>query len=410
MTLFIIACATAIIVSFVCSVLEATLLSLDDVHLEGKRKEGHRYAEVWQNMRKRIDRPIAAILILNTVAHTGGATVAGSAFDEIFGDEWIWLFSVIFTVVVLVGTEIIPKVLGVSYAERLAPVAAPLLTFMTMALTPVIAMTEWLSRPFKREGGKRRMSLADLRTMADMARNERLIGPEEGNIIINATKLRQMTVESVMVPRDRMVLFDARQSNIANFETAATSLHTRYPVTQDGTVERITGYVNFKEIVAMMPSRREAQIQPFIRPLSRLAATANLNEALKSILGRREHMALVEDADHRVVGLVTLEDLMEEIIGNMPDEFDRLSEEIIEVADRRWKIGGGAPLADVAKQTGLPQPSAADAKLPLCDWLQRLQGREPRVGDIVREGGGVFTVIQTRRRKAHRVLVETAGP
>lgn len=125
MTLFIIACATAIIVFFVCSVLEATLLSLDNVHLEGKRKEGHRYAEVWQNMRKRIDRPIAAILILNTVAHTGGATVAGGAFDEIFGDEWLWLFSEIFTIVVLVGTEFIPKVIGVSYVERLAPIAAP---------------------------------------------------------------------------------------------------------------------------------------------------------------------------------------------------------------------------------------------------------------------------------------------
>ncbi|HSH14960.1 MAG TPA: hemolysin family protein [Verrucomicrobiae bacterium] len=405
MIIFLIACATAVIVSFVCSVLEATLLSLDDVHLEGKRKEGHRYAEVWQNMRKRIDRPIAAILILNTVAHTGGATVAGSAFDEIFGDEWIWLFSVIFTIVVLVGTEIIPKVIGVSYAERLAPMAAPFLSFMTLVLTPIIAVTEWLARPFKRKGGKRRMSISDLRTMADMARHERLISPEEGDIIINATKLRHSTVESVMVPRDRMMLFDARQPNIANFETAASSLHTRYPVSQDGTVEGITGYVNFKEIVAMMPSRREAQIQPFIRPLSRLAAGASLNEALKSLLGRREHMALVEDGEHRIVGLVTLEDLMEEIVGDLTDEFDHLSDEIIEVADRRWKVGGGARLADVLRQTGV-HLSAADLSITLCDWLQQRQGREPRVGDSVKEGTVQFTVIQTRRRKANRVLVE----
>jgi putative hemolysin len=405
MIIFIIACATAVIVSFICSVLEATLLSLDDVHLEGKRKEGHRYAEVWQNMRKRIDRPIAAILILNTVAHTGGATVAGSAFDDIFGDEWIWLFSVIFTIVVLVGTEIIPKVIGVSYAERLAPMAAPFLSLMTLVLTPIITVTEWLARPFKRKGGKRRMSISDLRTMADMARHERLISPEEGNIIINATKLRHLTVDSVMVPRDRIMLFDARQPNIANFETAAASLHTRYPVSQDGTVEGITGYVNFKEIVAMMPSRREAQIQPFIRPLSRLAATATLNDALKSLLGRREHMALVEDEKHGIVGLVTLEDLMEEIVGDLTDEFDQLSDEIIEVADRRWKIGGGARLADVLRQTGV-NLSAADLSITLCDWLQQRQGREPRVGDSVKEGTVQFTVIQTRRRKANRVLVE----
>lgn len=405
MIIFIIACATAIIVSFLCSMLEATLLSLDDVHLEGKRKEGHRYAEVWQNMRKRIDRPIAAILILNTVAHTGGATVAGSAFDDIFGGDWIWLFSVIFTTVVLLGSELLPKVIGVSHAERLAPLAAPVLRFMTMALTPIIALTEWLFRPFKREGGKRRMSISDLRTMAEMARHQRLISPEEGNIIINTTKLRHSTVDSVMVPRERMMLFDACQSNIVNFETAATSLHTRYPVSQDGTIEGIAGYVNFKEIVAMMPSRQEAQIQPFIRPLSRLAATASLNDALKSLLGRREHMALVEDAQHRVVGLVTLEDLMEEIVGDLPDEFDHLPDEIIEVADRRWNIGGGARLSRVIEQTNLALgPNHLDALL--ADWLHQKVGREPRVGDTVKEGAALFTVIQTRRRKANRVLVE----
>jgi putative hemolysin len=405
MIILILACVTVVVVSFVCSLLEATLLSLDDIHLQTKRREGHRYAAIWHNLRQRIDRPIAAILILNTVAHTGGATVAGSAFDKTFGDEWIWAFSTVFTIVVLFGTEIIPKVIGVSYAERLAPVEAPFLSFITMALTPVIAVTEWVSRPFKQKGGERRLSIADLRTMADMARNDRLIGAEEERIIINATKLRQMTVDSVMVARDRIVFFDSREPNIANFETAAGSLHTRYPVSEDGTVEGIVGYVNFKEIVAMMPSRREAQIQPFIRPLARIPSTANLNEALKALLGRREHIALVEDEQKRTVGLVTLEDVLEEIVGDLTDEFDHLSEEILEVSPRRWKIGGGAQLGRVAEKTGVTlNPDERDAVLS--DWLERRVGRDPRVGDIVEEGNARFTVIQARRRKARRVLME----
>jgi CBS domain containing-hemolysin-like protein len=408
MSIFILACVTVMVVSFLCSLLEATLLSLSDIHLETKRREGHRYAAVWQHLRRRIDRPIAAILILNTVAHTGGATVAGSAFDEIYGDEWIWLFSIVFTIFVLFGTEIVPKVIGVSYAERLAPVQAPLLSFMTIALTPFIAVTEWVSRPFKREDGKRRLSIADLRTMADMARHDRVISAEEENIIINATKLRQMTVSAVMVPRERVVLFDARQPNISNFEVAASSLHTRYPVSRDGTVEGIVGYVNFKEIVAMMPSRREAQIQPFIRPLPRLAASASLNGALKSLLGHREHMALVENTDGSIVGLVTLEDVLEELVGDLTDEFDQLSEEIIEVAPRRWKIGGGARLRQVVQQTGLAL-TLNDPDILLSDWLQQRVGREPHVGDTVKEPAAHFTVIQTRRRKAHRVLVEPAA-
>jgi putative hemolysin len=406
MTIFIAACATALIVSFVCSLLEATLLSLDDIHLESKRREGSHYAAVWQNMKSRIDRPIAAILILNTVAHTGGATVAGSAFDEIWGDENILYFSILFTLAVLLGTEIIPKVIGVNFAERLAPGLAPVLSFMTLALTPVIALTEWVARPFKQKAGKRRMSLADLRTVTAMAKNERLIDAEEESIIINATKLRLITVAAVMVPRERMVFFDTRQPSLANFEIAASALHTRYPVSQDGTIEGISGYVNFKEVVAMMPSRREAQIEPFIRPLPRIPATANLNEALKSLLGKREHMALVEDDQHRTIGLLTLEDLLEEIIGDVTDEFDRHSEDILRVGARRWKIGGGAPLKEIMRQTTFRLDGSRDA-LTLSEWLHTQLGREPRVGDVIEHAGITFTVLQLRRHKVYRVLMET---
>jgi putative hemolysin len=405
MTIFIIACVTAVAVSFLCSLLEAILLSLDDIHLETKTREGRLYAKTWQKMKQSIDRPIAAILILNTVAHTGGATVAGSTFDEIWGDEWIWVFSIVFTLVILFGTEIIPKVIGVSHAQRLAPWLAPVLGFMTTALRPAIAVTERIARPFKRDKEKQRLSIADLRTMAGMARSARLIEAEQENIIINAVKLRQMTVAAVMVPRERIAFFDARQTNIVNFETAASSLHTRYPVTSDGTVDGIVGYANFKEIVAIAPSRREVQIQPFIRPLSRIRATATLNEALQTLLGRREHIALVEDEQHCIVGLVTLEDVLEEIVGDLTDEFDFVTGELLQVADRRWKIGGGASMAEVARNIGMSVPTEA-LQFSLSDWLKNRTGNEPKAGQVVTEGRFTFTVLQTRRRLVHRVLVE----
>ena len=405
MIVFIISCATAMLVSALCSMLEAVLLSLDDIQLETRRREGHRYAADWQNMKRRIDRPIAAILILNTVAHTGGATIAGSAFDETFGAEWIWLFSVIFTLVILVGTEIIPKVVGVSHSAWLARPLAPVLKFMTVALSPVIVVTDWISRPFKKKGGRQRMSLADLRTVADMARSERLIGGQQESIIINATKLRQMTVSEVMVPADRISFFDARKPNIANFEVVAATLHTRYPVSLDGTVQGIKGYVNFKEIVAFVPSRKEVKIEPYIRPLNRTAQNGSLNDALRTLLTNREHIALVENEAHEIVGLVTLEDLLEEIVGDLTDEFDHVTDEMVHVADKRWKIGGGARLADVAERTGL-LVDGVNKDLLLTNWMKQRLGRDLKAGDGLREFNASFTVLQTRRGQAHRVLVE----
>lgn len=117
MIIFLISSLVAIIVSFLCSLIEAALLSLNSVKIETDKQKGLKYAIVLDKLKGNINRPIAAILILNTVAHTGGATIAGSAFDEIYGDELIWIFSVIFTIVILFGTEILPKVIEIGRAH-----------------------------------------------------------------------------------------------------------------------------------------------------------------------------------------------------------------------------------------------------------------------------------------------------
>jgi CBS domain containing-hemolysin-like protein len=154
-----------------------------------------------------------------------------------------------------------------------------------------------------------------------------------------------------------------------------------------------------------MPSRREARIQPFILPLSRIPVEASLNNALRTLLARREHMALIEDGQQRIVGLVTLEDLLEEIVGDLTDEFDTLPDETILVAEGRWKVGGGARMTDVATRTGITG-IPGDLTATLSDWLRARQERDPAAGDTVTIDNATFTVIQTRRRKAHRVLIE----
>ena len=322
-----------------------------------------------------------------------------------YGERWIWLFSILFTLVILLVTEIIPKVVGVSYNHRLAPVLAPVLSFITMAFRPAIAVTEWISRPFKKRGAKRGISIAELQTMADMAETARTIDIEQETIIINATKLRTTKVKSAMLPRERIALFHVDKSNIENFEVAATSLHTRYPITKDGTADGIIGYVNFKELVASAPSRREVQMLQFIRPLARLPEDANLNEGLRQLLGRRCHMMLVEDKAGRIVGLVTLEDVMEEIVGDLQDEFDNSSAELIEVDPKRWKAGGAVPMNELVRRVGVPMPDC-EPQQSLSAWLRRRLGRNSTSGDVVREAGVTFTVAQTRRQNAHRVLVD----
>ena len=127
MTLFLFSIGFALIISFLCSLMEAALLSLTPSQVAELSQKHPRAGEIWRGFKKRIDRPIAVILILNTTAHTIGASVAGAQFSELWGDGWIWAFSIAFTLVMLQVTEILPKTLGVRLAESLAPwMARPL--------------------------------------------------------------------------------------------------------------------------------------------------------------------------------------------------------------------------------------------------------------------------------------------
>ncbi len=409
MTALIVSCATAIIVSFLCSVAESVLLSLHPLRLETLKKEGRKHASLWLGMKKKIDRPIAAILILNTVANTGGATIAGGAFEEAYGDKWLWLFSALFTILILLGAEVLPKVIGVAYNERLARWFGPPLVLVTRALQPLIFFTELLVRFCTRKSPpEAAVSATDLQTLAGLARAGKTIEAEQESIIINATKLKAARVESLMVLRERIAFFQLHRPNVENFELAATTLHTRYPVSRTDRVEDITGYVNFKEMVVTAPSRREVRIADFIRPLVRVRADLDLNEALKILIRRRSHIALVEDPGGRIAGLVTLEDLLEEIVGEFGSEFEDLPAEVIPLGNRRWKVGGSVALDTLAQSLpGSWNPGAPGVRLS--EWLSARLGREPSSGDVCQEGVLTFTVLQTRRRKAYKVLVEATG-
>src|SRR5919108_1755049 len=318
MLVFIVSCATAISVSFLCSLMETVLLSLNPLRLQTLKRQGHRHAAIWLGMKQNIHRPIAAILILNTVAHTGGATIAGGAFDEIYGDQLLWVFSAVFTLVILVGTEILPKLIGVAYSERLAPWIGRPLSLLYTLLRPLVFLSELLTRLIpKPQPAEVGASASDLRTLAGLARATEAIEADQADIIVNATRLNTALVESVMVSRHRIVFLQLQKSNIDNFDLVASTLHTRYPVSETDNVDGIAGYVNLKEVVAVAPSRREVRLADFIRPLVRLRANLNLNQAFKILIGRGSHIALVEDAVGQIVGLVTLEDVLEEVVGEL---------------------------------------------------------------------------------------------
>ena len=173
MTLFLAAVATALGVSFLCSLMEAVLLSLTPSQVARLSERHPSTGTIWRGFKSNIERPIAVILILNTTAHTIGASVAGAQFDELWGDRWIWLFSIAFTLVMLQFTEIVPKTLGVQFNQILAPAIARPLQVAVVVFRPLIAVLHFLNRPFegrRKTVGSAAATLDEIASLAAMAR------------------------------------------------------------------------------------------------------------------------------------------------------------------------------------------------------------------------------------------------
>ncbi len=409
MITFFLSCIIALVVSFLCSMAEAVLLSLNPVRLETLKQQGKRHAAAWLDLKRNVDRPIAAILILNTIAHTGGATVAGSAFDEIWGDRHIWIFSIIFTGLVLLGTEIAPKVLGVAYSARLAPLIIAPLQWTIALLRPVIFFTDRFSRLFRRPGGGHgatEVEAADLVTLARLAKSRSLIDPSQEQIIVNAAKLTETTVAQVMLPRDDIVFFRLDRSTEDNLRQARQSLHTRYPVSETTEVDGICAYVNFKEIFALEPAHRSPDLHPYLRRVLFVRPGDRLNDVLRLFIARKSHLAIVKDGAGRVLGLLTLEDVLDEIVGEIEDDLDAAAIDFVAAGPGRWKVGGGATLGLIAETARQPVDAAPETTLR--DYVAARLGALHHSGGTFEAGALKYTVLQIRRRKAHMVLVEVA--
>ncbi len=397
MTVFVAAVAVALGVSFICSLMEAALLSLTPSQVADLSARHARIGSIWRGFKNNIERPIAVILILNTAAHTIGASVAGAQFDELFGDQWIWLFSLLFTFAMLQYTEILPKTLGVHFNQTVAVWIARPLVLAIRLFTPVIHVLHLLNRPFegRRTNKRAPATLEEITSLAMMARLAEHIGPRQERIINRATKLSQTSVQQVMIPLEQVSMLSTAQSLHQALVTAHIDAHTRFPVCEGDDRSRVIGYVNFKEMIYYMSTNpSDPSLKGIIRPVHFVEPESSASDLLNTFIDQHEHMAIVRDTQGRCLGLITLEDLIEELVGELEDEFDRLPRHIHALSGGTWMFGGGVPAREVTVKLGAPAVAAIGT---LAAWLERELGQPPKPGQVLRHEGVEFVVRRVRR-------------
>lgn len=303
----------AITVSFFCSLTESVLLSLNPLTINKMKYRHPGAAAAWTHMKRNIARPIAAILILNTVAHTGGATVAGGAFVKIYGEHRIWIFSTVFTLIILFLTEIFPKVLGVRYRDMLAPLVARPVDLTTRVLGPAIRICDALFGRFRSDPECEQITTSDIITLAAMAKAGKAIGLEQENIMVNAIRLNHTTVDRVMLPCEKVSCIKADATKEEVFGLLADAGHTRYPIITQGCLDKVSSFVNAK--VLLSPPGDQTNLSEVARPLLSVQTGETLLSALKLMIEKRQHMLAVCNAAGKWLGIITLEDITDELLG-----------------------------------------------------------------------------------------------
>lgn len=310
----------AVIVSFLCSLAESLLLSINPLTLNRLKAKTPYAAESWRRLKRNVARPITGILVLNTIAHTGGATVAGGAFAEIYGEHNIWIFSVLFTLIILLITEILPKILGVTFRDQLAPVAGPVLEVTTKLMHPFIWLSELIFRRLASEGEPEQITTADLMTLATLARSGKAINLEQENIIVNTIRLSHSPITSAMIPLERVRFLSIGATPETLLACLRESGHTRYPVSKSADPREIFAYIVTKKTI---PATLEevTDLVAHAKPIQAVPARATLMTALRAMLQNREHLLAVTDARKQCMGIVTLEDIAGELLNADIEDF-----------------------------------------------------------------------------------------
>lgn len=321
----IIAVGVAVFVSMFCSVAEAALYSMSWADIEKLMTSGSKSAKVLHKLRSKVNEPITAILTLNTCAHTAGAAVAGWAWANVYGKETLWLFTLGFTVIILVFTEILPKTIGIMYSDRIAPPLARPLTALVWIFRPVIVVMRQLSKVVSRKSDGPDHTEDDIRAIVSLTRRSGSIKPYEEQSIRNILLLDLKTVEQIMTPRTVVFSLPAELTVSQARQQHPEWPHSRIPVWADDP-EDIVGVVYRRQVLeALADDQDDMRLSDIMRPIRFVLESVTLDKLLVKFLGSRNHLCVVLDEYGGVAGVVTLEDVLEEILGSeIVDETDRV--------------------------------------------------------------------------------------
>ena len=353
--------------SFLCSVAEAVLLSVTPSYIEGLKEKRPKRAAILKRLKQeKVDQALAAILTLNTIAHTVGAIGAGAKATVVFRTYWFGLFSAFMTFMILFVSEIIPKTIGAVYWAKLTGPTAFFVQLLMVMLFPVVWISEKITKMIARRKNVYVFSREEFAAMARIGEHTGHIKKRESRIIRNLFRFESIRITDIMTPRTVISAFSENMSLIDALTNVTTTPFSRLPIYRNG-IDDITGFVLKDDVLALNAlGQGNKELQSLRRDILAVPDLISLSTLFEQFLTDHQHIAVVVDEHGGTQGLITLEDLIETLMGmEIVDETDNV-EDMRALARKKWveRVKALGISSEIAEQSKAYKGASPDAAKP----------------------------------------------
>lgn len=359
------------------------------------------------------------ITLFSAIAAATGGASAQAAIAPYLAQAWhisaaiAQFFALVFVIIpltlaIIIFAELVPKMFALNNKEWIVLKLSPVMKILAQVLDPFVSVIEIVVKKLVAAVSRLRPKslriqtpwIHELRAALSLARTSKLMGEREEKIVLAAAHLSTHRAGDIMIPAQDIYMIYLGNTLEQALARAHLDMHTRFPVcTEQDDPQTIQGYINFKDIVAAMRvSPASPTVKEISRPVTRVNENLPLPKLLEKMIQERAHIVIVESDAGSVLGMITLEDVLEELVGEIEDEFDRLPA-YIHPYSTGWIMGGGVPTTTVASTAGLDWSDKFTDRVPtLAEWCEQTLGREPQTGETI-ESGNIQVVIRKLRRK-----------
>lgn len=417
-------------VNAVFAAYEMALASISRARLFTLCQQKKRGAEEAAYMKERMEASLAVVQLGITLAGAIAAATGGAGAQESFtpfftkigiSSSYAEILSLVCLVIPLsaltiIFAELVPKMFALDNRESVCLALSPIMKMITRIANPIVSIFETIvkkvmvlgAKKIKDESAIDKQSMHELTAAAALARTSRLIGAHEEKIVLSAAQLSQRKVTDIMLDVDYISMVPVTDSLSDALIKAHLDMHTRFPVCEKaGEPQTIIGYLNFKDIVnALKISPENPSIKNITRPIKKILAETPLSRALSEMIHEKAHIAIIVSKEQEVRGMIALEDIIEELVGEIEDEFDRLPT-YVHPCGSGWIIGGAVSMRVVASTLGieLHLENVSERTLTLTEWVAQKLGRDFEGGEVLSFDNISITVRKLRRRKLAEALV-----